>query len=63
MPYGDGLISIHRTMGKRAQVVHHYFGGAVQQQEVAIDGGRLDLNAKLMSPANKPLEWMEVHIS
>ncbi len=63
VPYGDGVISIRRTSGKRAWVVHHYFGGAVAQEDVVIEGGRLNLTARLKGPAGQPLEWMEVHIS
>ncbi|HEY5085527.1 MAG TPA: hypothetical protein VII48_13440, partial [Rhizomicrobium sp.] len=54
-----------RTPGKLTlgATFHHYFAGAVAQEEVAIEGGRLHLTATLKGPAGKPLEWMEVHIS
>lgn len=62
VPYGEGPISIRRTSGKRAHIIHHYFGGSVQTEDLAIDAGRLNLTARLRDRANSPLEWMEVHI-
>jgi hypothetical protein len=62
-PYGDGDISIQRAQGKSADVMVHHFGGAVDRSRASIEQGWLHISAKSKNGDNRPIEWIEVHIS
>jgi hypothetical protein len=63
VPYGGGEIALRRQSGKTAQILSHYFGGAVERGETSIEAGQLKLNAQMRNQEGKPLEWIEVKIS
>jgi len=63
VPYGSGEIVLRRRQGERAQIVSHYFGGAVAHQQAAIQDGQLKLVARTHSSEGNPLEWLEIEIS
>ena len=58
-----GEISLRRQEGKKAELLNHYFGGAVTQSKATIEGGRLSITVAERNPAGAPLEWIEVRIS
>jgi hypothetical protein len=60
---GDGEIVLRRSLGAKAELISHYFGGVVATSEVAIANGELKVTAHQYDSAGKPLEWIEVRIS
>jgi hypothetical protein len=63
VPYGDGQIVLRRQFGSKAEIISHYFGGAVTTNQVSIAKDELKITACERNPAGKPLEWIEVLIS
>ncbi len=63
VPYGDGQIVLRREFGSKAEIISHYFGGAVTTNQVSIAKDELKITACERNPAGKPLEWIEVLIS
>ena len=63
VPYGDGEIVLRRQFGSNAEIISHYFGGAVTTNQASIENGELKIAARDRNQASKPLEWIEVHIS
>jgi hypothetical protein len=61
--YSGGQIALRRQEGKKAELLNHYFGGAVTQSNATIEGGRLIITVAERNPAGAPLEWIEVRIS
>jgi hypothetical protein len=61
--YGGGEIIIRRQQGKQAQILTHYFGGAVARSSSAIEDGLLRITPQEHDKLGKPLEWIELHIS
>ncbi len=63
VPFGDDEIVIGTERTGRAEITVHFFGGHVEQSEIAVSDGALHLPAKQRSEAYGPVEWMEVHLS
>ena len=63
VPYGGGEIVLRRRQGERAEIVSHYFGGAVAHELAALQEGQLKLNPAMRNREGNPLEWVEVKIS
>jgi hypothetical protein len=61
--YGEGEIDIRRERGKHAEILSHYFGGAVITTKVPITNGRLKFTTHERDLAGAPLEWIEVSSS
>jgi hypothetical protein len=61
--YSGGQITLRRQEGKKAEMVSHYFGGAVTQGNAPIEGGWLKITVEDRNSAGKPLEWIEISIS
>jgi hypothetical protein len=62
VPYGDGEISIQHPQGTEAQVVEHWFGGAVTRNRVPLHDGNCRLTVKQENEGGAPLEWIEVNV-
>ncbi len=63
VPCGDGEIVLRRRGGTHAEIVSHYFGGAVARSEAAIANSELKVTAHQHNSEGKPLEWIELRIS
>jgi len=63
VPCGDGDIVLRRRSGTKAEMISHYFGGAVTRSEVTIASSELKVTAHQHHPSGKPLEWIELRIS
>jgi hypothetical protein len=61
--YAPGEISIRRDSGKRAVILSHYLGGAIEQDAVKIQDGQLKLKPVCRNAKGQPLEWIEVKIA
>ena len=61
--YSGGQIALRRQQRQKAEMVSHYFGGAVTRSSAPIEDGRLKIIVEERNPAGKPLEWIEVRIS
>jgi hypothetical protein len=62
-PYGVGDISIRRARGSNADIIVHRFGGSATKSRTSINQGWLRISVKLKNGENRPIEWIEVHIS
>jgi len=63
VPQAGGELLLRRSSGKTADILSHYFGGAVERTQTSIAAGQLRLNPRMHSREGKPLEWIEVKIS
>jgi hypothetical protein len=64
VPYGDGEIVVRREMGRKAEIVAHYFGDSSEIRSTAsIENGELKLVAEVRNATGVPLEWIEVNIA
>ena len=63
VPYGAGEVVLRRSLGTKAEIVSHYFGGEVTRSQAPIEDGELKVSAQERNAEGKPLEWIEVHIS
>lgn len=62
VPYGDGEVSIQHPQGTEAQLVEHWFGGAVTRRRVPLQTGYCRLSVKQQNEERTPLEWIEVNV-
>jgi hypothetical protein len=59
----EGIVTLKRSAGTRANITTHYLGGHTTRSSVSIAGGRLKLELRLAGITGIPVEWMEVNIS
>ena len=52
VPYGDGEIVIRRQFGNKAEIISHYFGGAVTTNQASIENGELKITAQRTQPGS-----------
>jgi hypothetical protein len=62
VPYGEGEFSIQHSTGAEAEVVVHWFGGAVSRSRIQLQDGFCRLTVKQTSEDHAPLEWVEINI-
>jgi hypothetical protein len=63
VPYGDAEVVLRRQLGRKAEIISHYFGAAPIRSQGMIENGQLKISARERNPAGVPLEWIEVNIS
>ena len=63
VPYGSGNVSLRRSTGRRATVIHHFLGGGKSQTEVPVQKDGLTIAVREQDQAGHPLEWVEVNFS
>jgi hypothetical protein len=61
--YGEGEIDIRREQGGQAEILCHYFGGAMITAKAPITNDRLKFDVYQRNAAGELLEWVEVNIS